>query len=168
MDKREYRRPQRTRARKQDNSKRVRTYSLMFVCLLTLVSGFFFAGRQHFSSMDYGMRNSRLRRQVDELEAEKRRLLLAREVSLSPSEIKKAIRRTGIADPTVQGEVAQVASSTKDKAIPQAPVQAPVQAQAKSLVMKTAAITVAQRTNAVADAKTAQMIRPVKVTMAAE
>jgi AmiR/NasT family two-component response regulator len=60
-----------------------------------LVVGFFFAAQQHFSSIDYGIKNSRLRKQIDELEAEKRRLLLAKEVSLSPSEIKKAARKMG-------------------------------------------------------------------------
>ena len=75
--------------------KRWRTYSMMFVCGAVLVSGFFLAARQHFASMDYGMRNSRLRKQVDDLEAEKRRLILARETSLSPAEIKKPRRRRG-------------------------------------------------------------------------
>ena len=60
-----------------------------------LVVGFFFAAQQHFSSIDYGIKNSRLRKQIDELEAEKRRLLLAKEVSLSPAEIKKAARKMG-------------------------------------------------------------------------
>ena len=67
-----------------DEPKRWRTFLLMGVCLTLLVSGFFFAGRQHFSSMDYGMKNAKLRNQIVQLEAEKRRLVLAREVSLSP------------------------------------------------------------------------------------
>ena len=56
---------------------RMKSYALMSACALLLVAGFFFAGRQHFASMDYGMKNARLRKQVDELESEKRRLLLA-------------------------------------------------------------------------------------------
>ncbi len=164
MNKRSNESPRRTRAAKQLNAQRWRTYSLILVCALLMVSGFFLAGRQHFSSIDYGMRNSRLRRQIDDLEAEKRRLLLAREVSLSPAEIKKAIRRNGMADPTVGGEVAQVASSTKEKAIPQNPVQTP----AKSLVQKTSEVTVAQRASVVTGSKTAQSIKPIRATMAAE
>jgi hypothetical protein len=110
----------------------------MLVCGLLLVSGFFFAGRQHFASMDYGMKNSRLRKQVDELEAEKRRLLLAREVSLSPGEIKKAAKKTGLTDPGASGEVvAQVASATKEKAAPS------TTADPKPLVVKTAAVSTA-------------------------
>src|SRR5687768_8853796 len=100
---------------------RGRTYALMIVCVLTLVAGFFFAGRQHFSSMDYGIKNSRLRKQIDALEAEKRRLLLAREISLSPNEIKKAARKSGLTDDSVtEAEVARstpTVSESKDKPI---------------------------------------------------
>ena len=87
-------RAKRTRAKQQRKGfGGWRTSLLAFVCMLILVCGIFLAGRQHFSSMDFGMKNSRLRKQVDELEAEKRRLLLAREVSLSPAEIKKAAKK---------------------------------------------------------------------------
>jgi hypothetical protein len=75
-------------------------YTAATLCCMVLVAGFFFAARQHFSSMEYGLQNSRLRRQLDELQAEKRRLLLNREVSLSPGELKKAIRRVGFIDDT--------------------------------------------------------------------
>jgi hypothetical protein len=120
-----------------------------------LVSGFFFAGRQHFSSMDYGMKNSRLRKQIDELESEKRRLLLAREVSLSPAEIKKAVKKTGMIDPAaVAGEMAQVASSTKEKAIPD---NSP---QMKPMVIKTASVTLVERPADEPYPKTAKLVRP--------
>jgi len=75
-------------------------YVAAIICCVVLVAGFFFAARQHFSSMEYGLQNSRLRRQLDELQAEKRRLMLNREVSLSPIELKKAIRRVGFVDDT--------------------------------------------------------------------
>src|SRR4051794_34065884 len=74
-------------AKKPQQKSAWQLYVLMPLCGLVVISGFFFAARQHFSSMDYGMRNSRLRKQLDELAAEKRRLLLNREISLSPSEI---------------------------------------------------------------------------------
>lgn len=139
MNTRNKKRSQKTRSKQQNSMTRWRTYSLMFVCALTLVSGFFFAGRQHFSSMDFGMKNSRLRKQVDDLEAEKRRLLLAREISLSPSEIKKAAKKTGLMNPAgVEGEVAQIASTTKEKALP------PAVSDAKSMVIKTAAVSAVQ------------------------
>ena len=54
-------------------------------CGLFLVVGFFGAARQHFSSIDYGIKNSNLRKQVEELESENRRLLLTKEIALSPA-----------------------------------------------------------------------------------
>jgi len=75
-------------------------YAAAVICCSILVAGFFFAARQHFSSMEYGLQNSRLRRQLDELQAEKRRLLLNREVTLTPAELRKAVRRVGFVDDT--------------------------------------------------------------------
>lgn len=66
-----------------------------------LVSGTFVAARHHFLSLDYGMKNSRMRKQIDELETEKRRLLLARENSSSPTEIKRVARKIGLAGETL-------------------------------------------------------------------
>jgi hypothetical protein len=65
---------------------------LVIVCGAVLAAGFFFAGLQHFTSMEYGIKNSKLRKQVESLEAEKRRLMLAKEVTLSPRELRKAAR----------------------------------------------------------------------------
>ena len=69
---------------------------LTLFCALFLVAGFFFAARQHFSSIDYGIKNSKLRKQLDELEGEKRRLILEKEIALSPGEIKKAAKKIGM------------------------------------------------------------------------
>lgn len=122
---------------------RWRTYSMMFVCGAVLVSGFFFAARQHFASMDYGMRNSRLRKQIDDLEAEKRRLILARETSLSPIEIKKAAKKTGLlVSDEVSATVAQIASATKEKAVPSTPATE----TAKPTIVKTASTAPVQPT----------------------
>ncbi len=66
---------------------------LMLACGAMLVCGFFFAARQHFASIDFSMRNSHLRKMSDELEADKRRLLLAKEIALSPDELKKAAQK---------------------------------------------------------------------------
>lgn len=71
---------------------------LTLICGLILVTGFFFAARQHFSSIDYSIKNSRMRRQLDELEADKRRLLLAKEIALSPGEIKKVAKKIGFVE----------------------------------------------------------------------
>lgn len=73
---------------------------LTLVCGLFLITGFFFAAQQHFSSIDYSIRNSRLRKQLDELEADKRRLVLAKEIALSPAEIKRVAKKIGFTEMT--------------------------------------------------------------------
>ena len=73
---------------------------LTLVCGLVLVGGFFFAARQHFSSINFGITNSLLKKQKDELQAAQRQLLLAKEIALSPSEIKKAAKKLGLTDMT--------------------------------------------------------------------
>lgn len=151
----------RNRSGSPDSPRRWRAYVLMFGCSLILVSGFFFAGRQHFSSMDYGMKNSKLRSQVAQLEAEKRRLLLTREMSLSPSELKKAARKIGIIDLDTNSAVAQVASAAKDK-----PVPPTADANTQPLIIKTASVVSARPTAEKADLT---VDRPVKkITIAAE
>ncbi len=69
---------------------------LTLTCGLILVVGFFFAARQHFSSIDYGIKNSKLKKQVEELETDKRQLILAKEIALTPGEIKKAAQKIGL------------------------------------------------------------------------
>lgn len=69
---------------------------LTMVCGLILVLGFFAAARQHFSSIDCGIQNAKLRKELDSLNSQKRRLMLAREVSLSPGEITKAAKKFGL------------------------------------------------------------------------
>lgn len=148
----------------QNNKRRWRTYSLILTCGLLVVSGFFLAGRQHFSSMDYGMKNSRLRKQINDLEGEKRRLLLAREISLSPTEIKKAAKKAGFNDPSdVQPMIAQVATVTKDKAAP--PTAAA--GAAKPMVVNTVSITPAKASIANFTKKEA-VAKQIKRTTAAE
>ena len=60
---------------------------LTLLCACILAAGFFYAARQHFSTIDLGLKNSKLRKQIEDLESERRRLVLAKEVSLSPVEI---------------------------------------------------------------------------------
>lgn len=149
----------------KSDSRRWATYSLVLVCCLTLASGFFFAARQHFSSIDYGMKNSRLRKQVDELEAEKRRLILAREVSLSPGEIKKAAKKAGMMEAvTSESDVAQLASSTREKAVPTTPATA----TARSMVIKTAAVSAVPPTVTATYQKPAKVAKVVKKELPTE
>ena len=80
--------------RKTNTVGRWKLYFAMFSVTVVIVAGFFFSGRQQFSLWDYSIRNSRLRKQISELETEKRRLMLAREVALSPNELRKGVRST--------------------------------------------------------------------------
>jgi hypothetical protein len=75
---------------------------LTLVCGLLLVAGFFWAARSHFASMDYGMKNAELRKEIEELQSENRRLQLAREIALSPGEIKKAAKKLGLTAMTAE------------------------------------------------------------------
>jgi hypothetical protein len=92
--------PRRTNTRRTESDRHGISWKysiLTLMCGAILVVGFFFAGKLHFSSMDYGIRNSKLRTQLDELESEKRRLLLRREISLSPAELLRSARKIGFA-----------------------------------------------------------------------
>ena len=70
------------------------------VCGLLLVVGFFGAARQHFASIDYGIENSKLKKQIEELKSEQVRFKLAKEVALSPAEIKKSAKKMGFTEMT--------------------------------------------------------------------
>jgi hypothetical protein len=85
-------------------------------CGLILVVGFFFAARQHFSSIELSIKNSTLRKQIEELEAGKRRLILAKEIALSPAEIKKAAQKIGFREMTASNiEIFRPNSNPVDK-----------------------------------------------------
>ena len=71
---------------------------LTLVCGVFLVGGFFVAARAHFSSVDFGIKNSTLKKQLEDLESEKRRLQWLRETALSPAEIKKAAKKLGLTE----------------------------------------------------------------------
>ena len=71
---------------------------LTFLCGMFLVGGFFVAARSHFSSIDFGIKNSSLKKQLEDLEAEKRRLIWMKETALSPAEIKKAAKKLGLTE----------------------------------------------------------------------
>ncbi len=70
-------------------------FVVIALCGFVLAAGFFLAAKQHFSSMDLGIKNSKLREQLKALESENRRLLLSREVAFAPEEIKRAAINLG-------------------------------------------------------------------------
>lgn len=73
---------------------------LTLLCGTFLVGGFFVAARSHFASMDFGIKNSSLKKQLEDLESEKRHLLWLKEKALSPAEIKKAAKKLGLTETT--------------------------------------------------------------------
>ncbi len=85
---------------------------LTLVCGLFLVAGFFYAARQHFASMQYSMENANLRKQIKELESESNRYKLAREIALTPGEIKKAATKLGLRSMTARN--IKIASPTNE------------------------------------------------------
>lgn len=94
---------------------------LVVICASVVAIGFFFAARQHFTSMDYGIKNSKLREQIQNLETEKRRLILAREVASSPLAIRKAASAIGLREAT---EMAAVQVSDKKIVVKNTAVEA--------------------------------------------
>lgn len=94
------RNPKTQRIRRERDSIPWRYCFFTLVCGMFLVVGFFGAARQHFASIDYGIKNSKMRKQIEELEADKRRLLLAKEMTLSPAEIKKSAKKMGFQEMT--------------------------------------------------------------------
>lgn len=82
---------------------------LTIACAAFLATGFFFAARQHFAAMDLGMKNSTLRKQVEEMESQKRQLVLAREMVRSPAEMKRIASNKGFRQR--ESSIAPVAAS---------------------------------------------------------
>lgn len=74
---------------------KIRVLLTSLICIGVVAAGFFFAARQHFATMEFGLKNSQLRKQVENLEAEHRRLILAKEMSLSPAAIKETASKLG-------------------------------------------------------------------------
>jgi hypothetical protein len=89
---------------------------LTLICGFVLVGGFFFAARQHFSSMDYGIKNSKLKKQKEDLEDTQRQLVLAKEKVLLPEEIKKAAKKLGFTEMTAANIQTLYSSTEKPKA----------------------------------------------------
>ncbi len=69
---------------------------LSALCAVIMVAGFFFAAKQHFSSVNYSMRNSDMRKAREKLEGEQRRLRVEREEVSSPATIEKAGTKIGL------------------------------------------------------------------------
>ncbi len=86
---------------------------ITLICGAALVAGFFYAAKTHFASINYCIRNAELKKQIAELESEKRRLSLAKEMALAPGEIKKAARRLGLVELTALNITAAETPATR-------------------------------------------------------
>lgn len=80
------------------------TILITFLCGSIIIAGVFFAASQHFSSMSLGMQNSKLRKQLDDFQAENRRLTLAKEIAMSPAQVRKLAREIGMNDVDIANE----------------------------------------------------------------
>lgn len=105
---------------------------LTIICAAIVAVGFFYAARQHFATMEFGLKNSKLRKQVEDLEAERRRLILAKEVSLSPVEMKRLAQDIGLRElaavpPTAAAikEIRAVEPQTPTPTLTSLPVEKP-------------------------------------------
>ena len=105
------------------------------LCVGFLAVGFFFAARQHFVAMDLGMKNSNLRKQLEQLEGENRRLVLNREVVRSPLEMKRIAARRGLrpADDIFAAANAGAKQSESSRLIQKTAISAPAKTQGKPL-----------------------------------
>ena len=97
-------------------------------CVCFLAIGFFFAARQHFLAMDLGIKNSKLRKQLEDIEGENRRLVLAREVVRSPLEMKRIAARRGLrnADEVFAPTQASVKLSASSQLVQKTSMASPV------------------------------------------
>lgn len=111
-------------------------YCLMtLVCGVFLVGGFFFAARSHFASIDFGIKNSTLKKQLEDLEAEKRRLTFLKEIAISPAELKKAAKKLGLTEMTANNFT--TASMTETKPAEKAGTAKKTDEKPKQLIEKT-------------------------------
>ncbi len=69
---------------------------ITIIGVVAVAAGLFFAATRHFSAMELGITNAKLRNQLQDLQNEKRRLDLEREIALTPAELRKTARSLGL------------------------------------------------------------------------
>ncbi len=80
---------------------------ITIVGAVAIASGLFFAATRHFSSMELGIMNAKLRNQLQELNNEKRRLELEREVAMTPNALKRTARTLGFTETAMLTKLAE-------------------------------------------------------------
>jgi hypothetical protein len=128
------------------------------LCGVFLVGGFFLAARSHFSSIEFGIRNSTLRKQLEELESEKRRLIWLKETALAPSEIKKSAKKLGLTEMSAISFASVLPSSSfeKTRAVEVSPKTADSN---KKFVQKTVDVKPVEKTRKDGELKSASVVR---------
>jgi hypothetical protein len=71
-------------------------FAMGLFCAAIMAFGFFFAAKQHFSSVELSMKNSDMRKAKQNLEAEQRKLRVEREEVSAPATIEKAGLKIGL------------------------------------------------------------------------
>jgi hypothetical protein len=130
-------------------------FAITAIAAVALAAGLFFAASQHFNSMELGIKNAKLRSQLAELENEKRRLELSREIALTPVELKRSAKSLGFRE---AGEIAMVAAKPLTKEVVTDTV---IEAAKVKPGNETAIVT---KTVVKPETKTAGETRPLKVT----
>lgn len=130
-------------------------FAITAIAAVALAAGLFFAASQHFSSMELGIKNAKLRSQLAELENEKRRLELSREISLTPAELKRSAKTLGFRD------VGELLVMVAAKPQPNEVVPDTVVETVKVKVGSETAVT--SKANVKVETKTAGETRPLKV-----
>lgn len=129
-------------------------FTITAIAAIALAAGLFFAASQHFSSMELGIKNAKLRSQLAELENEKRRLELSREIALTPAELKRSANTLGFRD---VGELVMAAAKRQTNEV----VTDTVVETVKVKVGSETAVT--SKANVKGETKTAGETRPLKV-----
>lgn len=89
-------------------------FAITAIAAIVLAAGLFFAASQHFNSMELGIKNAKLRSQLGDLENEKRRLELSREIALTPAELKRSAKTLGFRE---AGELALITAKPQAKVV---------------------------------------------------
>lgn len=105
--------PKRTNVKREAETLPLKFTLVAVVSGALLVGGFLFAAKTHFAAITYCIGNSELKKELSELEAEKRRLLLSKEMALAPAEIKKFARKLGLVDITAINIAASESPATR-------------------------------------------------------
>ncbi|HEV7644219.1 MAG TPA: hypothetical protein VGO50_09785 [Pyrinomonadaceae bacterium] len=71
-------------------------FAMGLLCAAIMAVGFFFAAKQHFSSVELSMKNSDMRKAKQNLEAEQRKLRVEREEVSAPATIERAGLKIGL------------------------------------------------------------------------